>query len=366
MAASSQGRPGSSGSRLSRSHIPSLTAQAFFRPMSSQRLQAHRGGRPMTKGTVSSTDEWPEHTNQNRRSLISNSTLPQGSAPPTEVEAPPSRGTEFTDPVIPDRNTSNASPMGNTTIRSLGESVQLLRDRERQDKARPSHLNLSANYNGHTAQDAAPKSPLSFLSLQNKGSAQNSHDARGHERLSSAGSSPQPVDVKKERAPRSNSGKNWEYFTGNTLFCAGGRLQNSRDKPINIATGILVVVPAALFFGFSYGDPLFRHAIPSRANPCTRAPWLWHNISPAIPILFAYLFYICLSSFIHASSVDPGVSQVAMLPCPILTTYRSCRAMPIPCHLQTLPVTPWHLVHLPTIGLWSSSPLRMLLLWMCQ
>lgn len=265
MAASSQGRPGSSGSRLSRSHIPSLTAQAFFRPMSSQRLQAHRGGRPMTKGTVSSTDEWADNTNHNRRSLISNSTLPQGSAPPTEVEAPPSRGTEFTDPVIPDRNTSNASPMGNTTIRSLGESVRLLRDRDQKDKPRPSHLNLSANYNGHTAQDAPPKSPLSFLSLQNKGSAQNSHDARGHERLSSTGSSPQPVDVKREQVPRGNSGKNWEYFTGNTLFCAGGRLQNSRDKPINIATGVLVVVPAALFFGFSY-DPLFQHAFLSRAN----------------------------------------------------------------------------------------------------
>lgn len=38
-----------------------------------------------------------------------------------------------------------------------------------------------------------------------------------------------------------------------------------------------------------------------------RAPWLWKNISPAIPIVFAYIFYICLSSFIHASAVDPGV-----------------------------------------------------------
>lgn len=250
MAPSSSGRPGSSGSRLSRSHIPSLTAQAFFRPMSSQRLQAHRGGRPMTKGTVSSTDEWADQTNQNRRSLISNSTLPHGSAPPTEMEVPPSRGTEFTDPIIPDRNTSNASPMGNTTVRSLGESVQLLRDRDRQNKPRPSHLNLGPNYNGHNAQDA-PKSPLSFLTLQNKGSAQNSHDVRGHERLSSAGSSPGPTDVKQDRFPRSNLGKNWEYFTGNTLFCGGGRFQNSRDKPINIATGFLVVVPTALFFAFS-------------------------------------------------------------------------------------------------------------------
>lgn len=254
-------RPGSSGSRLSRSHIPSLTAQAFFRPMSSQRLQAHRGGRPMTKGTVSSTDEWADQASQKRRSLISNSTLPQGSLPPVDQEVPPSRGTEFTDPIIPDRNTSNASPTGNTTIRSLGESVQLLRDRDQRNKPRPGHLNLSANYNGHSSQDAPPKSPLSFLSLQNKGSAHNSHDPRGHERLSSAGSSPGPMDVKKEHLPRSHLGKNWEYFTGNTLFCAGGRLQNSRDKPINIATGILVVVPSALFFGFSYENPISEQLI---------------------------------------------------------------------------------------------------------
>ncbi|KAJ5110820.1 hypothetical protein N7532_001355 [Penicillium argentinense] len=281
-------RPGSSGSRLSRTHIPTLTAQAFFRPMSSQRLQAHRGARPMTKGTVSSTDEWTDPNSHNRRSIISNSTAPQGSLPTVEQDAPPSRGTEFTDPIIPDRNTSNASPTGNTTIRSLGESVRLLRDRDQRTKPHPGHLNLNPTYNAQNTQDTPPKSPLSFLSLQNKGGAHNNHDARGHERLSSAGSSPGPMDVKKQRFPRGALGKNWEYFTGNTFFCFGGRFQNSRDKPINIITGLLVVIPSALFFAFS-------------------APWLWHNISPAIPVVFAYVFYICFSSFVHASVVDPGI-----------------------------------------------------------
>ncbi|KAJ5624572.1 hypothetical protein N7510_000881 [Penicillium lagena] len=285
-------RPGSSSSRFSRSHVSSMTAQAFFRPMSSQRLQAHRGTRPVTKGTVASTDDWtPDQGNPNRRSLVSNSTLPQGSLPPGDMEVPPSRGTEFTDPIIPDRNTSNASPTAETTIRSLGESVRLLRDREQQgnNRPRPAHLNLSANFNGRSMQDApiTPKSPLAFL---NKTPARESHDARGHERLSSAGSSPgpSPLDMKRERLPKTNLGKNYEYFTGNTLFFGGGRLQNSRDKPINIATGFLIVIPAALFFAFS-------------------APWLWHNISPAIPICFAYVFYLCFSSFVHASVVDPGI-----------------------------------------------------------
>ncbi|CAG8245347.1 unnamed protein product [Penicillium salamii] len=291
-------RPGSSGSRLSRSHIPSLTAQGFFRPMSSQRLQAHRGTRPLTKGTGSSTDEWTQQGSQHRGSLISNSTVPQGSLP-TEMEVPPSRGTEFTDPIIPDRNTSNASPTGNTTIRSLGESVRLLRDRDQKEK--PQRLNLGANYTGQAAQEAPPpKSPLSFLSLQNRGVGHGNHDSRshqGHEHLSSAGSSPSPLDVKKPQLPRTNLGKNYEYFLGNTLFCGGGRLQNSRDKPVNIATGLLVVIPSALFFAFS-------------------APWLWHNISPAVPILYAYVFYVCFSSFAHASVVDPGVMPRNVHPMP--------------------------------------------------
>lgn len=40
------------------------------------------------------------------------------------------------------------------------------------------------------------------------------------------------------------------------------------------------------------------------------APWLWHNISPAIPILFAYVFFICISSYLHASFTEPGVRSI--------------------------------------------------------
>lgn len=66
-----------------------------------------------------------------------------------------------------------------------------------------------------------------------------------------------------------------------------------------------------------------------------RAPWLWHNISPAIPILFAYVFYICFSSFIHASVVDPGVScNACFYDFSVLTTCRLCHEMSIRCLLQ--------------------------------
>ncbi|KAE8151943.1 DHHC palmitoyltransferase-domain-containing protein [Aspergillus avenaceus] len=278
-------RPGSSGSRVSRSHIPSLTAQGFFRPLSSQRLQAHRG-RPVTKGTESSED-WVDYSNQNRRSVISNSTLAQSSIP-QEQDAPPSRGTEFTDPIIPDRNTSNASPVGNTTVRSIGESAKLLHEKERANQPSQQYLNLGVNSSTTNGHEISQRSPLSFLSPQHRNPGQEHRDSRTHERLSSAGSSPESIEKQDRTSLKERLGRNYEYFLGNTIFCGGGRFQNSRDKPVNIATGILVVVPSALFFGFS-------------------APWLWHNISPAIPVLFAYLFYLCFSSFIHASVVDPGI-----------------------------------------------------------
>lgn len=40
------------------------------------------------------------------------------------------------------------------------------------------------------------------------------------------------------------------------------------------------------------------------------APYLWHNVSPAVPLVFAYIFFICVSSFVHASFSDPGVSHI--------------------------------------------------------
>lgn len=34
---------------------------------------------------------------------------------------------------------------------------------------------------------------------------------------------------------------------------------------------------------------------------------MWHHISPAIPIVYAYLFFVCFSSYLHASMTNPGV-----------------------------------------------------------
>jgi palmitoyltransferase ZDHHC9/14/18 len=249
-------RPGSASSRVSRrsrNHVSSLTPQAFFRPMSSQRLQAHRSGRPMTQEAATVEDDEDESENK-RISIISNSTLRHAMEPPSEAqEVPPSRGTEFTDPVTPDRNTSNASPTGNATIRSLGESVRLLQEREK--KPTLSRLSISNSLKPGGAQDPSKQSPLSlrsgFLSPRGRTESQDNRRNSHHERLSSAASSPRFMKGSSAPAPP-RLGKNYEYFTGNTVFWGSGRFQNSRDKPVNIITGILVILPAGLFFGYSY------------------------------------------------------------------------------------------------------------------
>ncbi|KAI1950335.1 Eukaryotic peptide chain release factor GTP-binding subunit [Ophidiomyces ophidiicola] len=283
------------GNRMSRTHVPSITSHAFFRPMSSQRLQMQRSVRPPTATThgVSSEDGQSDIGSQARRSLISNPNTLAGFGGIDYEPPPPSRGTEFTDPIFFDRGTSTASPTGNTTVRSGGDSVRLLHERSR--RSVPSNLNLGATRNEVGLQDPPQRSPLSFRSgflKSNKNEHPERQDTSDHERLSSATSSPASTGLKPVRPiPHKTSkdlGKNYEYFTGNTIFFWGGRLQNSRDRPVNIATAIFVVLPGALFFAYS-------------------APWLWHHVSPAIPILFSYVFFLTVSSFLHASLVDPGI-----------------------------------------------------------
>lgn len=294
-------RPQSSASRVSRTHVPSLAAHAFFRPMTSQQAQRQRGTRPSTGRTMPSTvsDDNQSVATDNRYSM---STVMQGQyvhQEEPEMLPPPSRGTEYTDPGFPDRTTTNASPTADTTVRSLGESVRLLKDRDEQ-KHRPPTLNLGGNLNQQPSQDRAQKSPMgSFRSNFSLGTKRHSVLEPGHQHLSSTASSPR-YDMTKppeKPLPRTDLGRNYEYFEGNTIFFWGGRLQNARDRPVNIATGIFTIIPGILFFVFS-------------------APWLWHNVSPAIPIIFAYLFYICLSSFFHASLVDPGIFPRNLHPFP--------------------------------------------------
>ncbi|KAH0543753.1 hypothetical protein FGG08_001935 [Glutinoglossum americanum] len=276
----------------SRTHVPSLTSHAFFRPMSSQRLQAQRG-RPVTgQATVSEDGTSDGASNGNRQSLNSNITMRHSLVihQDVDLQPPPSRGTEATEREGPDRGTANTSPTGNATVRSLSESMRPLQNRSANQGLT---LDLGMNYKSGTGTAGAPqKSPRSFRSSflpSKRESAVIADDSKGREKLSSQPSSPKsPPPSTMQQVANSNLGRNYEYHQGNTIFCWGGRWQNTKDRPINVLTGLMVVVPGGLFFAFS-------------------APWLWRNVSPAIPISFAYLWLLCLSSFIHASVSDPGI-----------------------------------------------------------
>lgn len=291
------------GSAMSRSHVPTLTSHAFFRPMSSQKLQAQRGlGRP---GTMEQR-RFSQYSNggENRNSMISGPDTQAGAqldgqAGDGDLRPPPSRGTEFTEQEGFSHITATTSPThGHYPASSLADSVKPLQGRRDAGKNLVLDLDGSNSKTHKTPVNIptpirTPRSLRSSFILPRGDAGGGNREMEGGEKLESVASTPMPPGTPKERPEskkKPNLGRNYEYFEGSTVFCMGGRLQNTRYRPINVATGSFVVIPGILFFIFS-------------------APWLWHNISPAIPITFAYLFFICFSSFVHASASDPGVSS---------------------------------------------------------
>ncbi|MCJ1312411.1 Eukaryotic peptide chain release factor GTP-binding subunit [Agyrium rufum] len=311
MSMSNTSRPQSSASRSSRTHAPSISSNAFFRPMSSQRLQAQRGVRPptSTRSIVTSTNRSDAGSSINRRSHASNQT--GVSAPQDLDQAPPSRGTEYTEQDPRDRAVNNASPTGHNTVQSVSESTRPLHaspidtvqpegSKQPAVYKQPSHANLQVN-----PQQSTGSFRSSFLLPVNNISPNGSpkihrSPSQGHQRLSSDATLPKSRhDHNHNHSGHmpSSQGYNYQYFTGKTIFWLGGRMQNTRDRPFNVLTGFLVILPTVLFFVFS-------------------APYFWHNVSPAIPIIFAYIFFICISSFIHASVTDPGILPRNLHPLP--------------------------------------------------
>ncbi|MCJ1299128.1 Eukaryotic peptide chain release factor GTP-binding subunit [Hypocenomyce scalaris] len=292
-------------SRTSRTHVPSITSHAFFRPMSSQRLQAQRGTRPSTKDqdqdqsrSVASRDEsmyeYPYHeagTPPNRQSASAGSVhtlrpsplIHQGHGQENANDAvPPSRGTEFTEDdhehghgpkhgpgaghehdrdYAPDRTTATASPNGEGTVQSLDDSVRPLHNKaSSSNTTKPTHLNMDIMYQqGHAPPSPLQKSPHSFRSnflRSGKGESparNGTHtQTQNHARLDSYSASQRSTQSKMAQQGGSDAGlRNYQYFSGNTVFCWGGRLQNTRDRPMNLATGFLVILPSVLFLVFS-------------------------------------------------------------------------------------------------------------------
>jgi len=126
-------------------------------------------------------------------------------------------------------------------------------DPEKNEKrTTPSPLNLANNLKISSPRDNSMQSPRSFRSGFSIGSKQIV-DPPGHQQIPSTQASPrhsQKMQEKQLNARQSALGKNYEYYEGNTIFWLGGRLQNARDRPINLLTGGLIVVPTVLFFVF--------------------------------------------------------------------------------------------------------------------
>lgn len=254
-------RPHSPASAISRTHVPSLTAHGFFRPMSSQRLQAQRlgWGRPMPRQSQQQTfargaaelDPGDFHSRGDSISTVQHDRIPE------DDRAPPSRGTEYTESIAPGGYTDfqGILPMtisGDGAGLLMNPSSQAAQKSQSSLQTKTQHLTLGTGFRNGVAIDPPQKSPRSFRSNFSLGRKE-----AGHEHLSSAASSPR-FDVTKplplppaEKIASTAADKNYQYFEGNTVFALGGRLQNARDRPINIATGILVILPAILFFVFS-------------------------------------------------------------------------------------------------------------------
>ena len=248
-------KPQSSTNSTSRTHVPSLASHAFFHPMSSQRLQAQRAGHTaVNQQTIPRSDYGSElGSNTNRLSLESNTTAQQGTALHPDNDFPPaSRGTEYTEPE--DRGTATASHTGNVTLGSIGDSESPLQNRY--SNPLPGNLDLGENYKqvdpGSPITQKSPKSFKTNFFHPPKGSAPIYNNGQDQKRLSSSTPSPNHGQSKMTPDMKPEAGINYQHFSGNTVFCWGGRLQNTRARPINIATGILVVLPSALFLSYSY------------------------------------------------------------------------------------------------------------------
>jgi palmitoyltransferase ZDHHC9/14/18 len=235
-------RPQSPMSTTSRTHVPSLTAQGFFRPMSSQKLQAQRIRRPAGGSRAVETpapipDAEQDDIADDQSMASSRAPMPRGHRPFQSVT------TDYTHSEPPEHYET-----GSQDYASQQEGETGLVDGSRKAINRPTHLNLST---AQKATDAPQKSPLSFrsgFSLASKGRLEP-----GHQHLSSNATSPRVAHQHHTLPshPQQHLGKNFEYFEGNTFFCWGGRMQQARDRPVNIATGVVLVVPGILFLVFS-------------------------------------------------------------------------------------------------------------------
>ncbi|KAL1301508.1 hypothetical protein AAFC00_005751 [Neodothiora populina] len=275
----------------SRTHVPNIISSAFLRPISSKRAreQSESDRRPlsppaqqldMARPSSQSGQRSHKHRNSNA-SIVTVEGQPRPLVDPDAPPVPRSRGT----------GASITETQGDANRMDTAESVASHTPLHTPGLPAPLQLGLPTRSASSLKAQKSPRSPRSLQPSWGRQSRNRLHEFRdGHTKLESAPPSPAgyAAEEKAPKAIRPDLGRNHEYYNGNAVFFLHGRLINARQRPLNLLTAFMAILPAVLFFVFS-------------------APWLWHNVSPAIPIIFAYIFYICLSSYLHASFTEPGI-----------------------------------------------------------
>jgi palmitoyltransferase ZDHHC9/14/18 len=220
----------------SRTHVPTLTASAFYRPMSSQKLQAQRGHR--------------------RESPVPQSPLGERATPDLPEEPPSrsgrknvrplSRGTDITEaendedvPEVPALPKAYTSRDDNSPFDRYEPNLNLTVPGENDPPPVPRKNSTSGFFRNTLLQSRSNRTSL-------VGSGRH-----GHEKLPSDASTPNITFETKAAVKHElkfGDEKNYEFFPGNTVFCLGGRLQNTKDRPINLFTATVIILPMILFY----------------------------------------------------------------------------------------------------------------------
>lgn len=90
------------------------------------------------------------------------------------------------------------------------------------------------------------------------------------------------------------SNRNWEVFPGRNKFYCDGRIIMTRNNGVFYFTVVLIVITSGLFFAFD-------------------CPYLFSNVSPAVPVVAAWLFIFVMSSLLRTAFSDPGIVPRASL-----------------------------------------------------
>lgn len=246
------------------SHLASLTSRAFLAPMSSQQLQMHRNQLPISQDTPTDYEDG-RISAAHRNSTGSGFTIRTNHALPTHYD---------TDTMPSDsRATSRASERSQWAVTNDAERDRDFREfmagqQQPLQQANGQINEEHENDNIQSYQDYInheqyipdlqnrhqPQRQRSFMSGSKRDSLRSAilGPPAGHLQLLSAEASPRLTTMDQQRElVKENLGRNYEYFTGNTKFFWGGRLQNARDRPVVLATALIIIIPAILFFIFS-------------------------------------------------------------------------------------------------------------------